>query len=115
MLAIADGPLTPGETRQLLDRFRTACELPGGAEVSHLEALAVEGHGRATLLRAIAAVQSYFPMITRPMEHDPVNLSSLTEGDLPIIERLIDARRAQALKTYEELRRGGSARHSQEV
>ena len=112
MLAIAGRMLTQGETRQLLDQFLTACELPGGAEVSHLEALTVEGHGKATLLRAFAAAQSHLPMIAQPTKHDPINLVSLRESDLPLIERLIDDRRARALETYEDLHRGGSARPS---
>ena len=106
MLANTDRSLSRSEVGQLLNRFRTSSELPGGAVVSHLEALTFEGRGVETLLRAIAAAQSYLAMIALPTKPGPLNLASFTESDLPLVERLINDRRAQALGAYEELHRG---------
>lgn len=105
LLAIAGRPLTRRQTERLVERFQSSCRLPGRSEISTIQALTFEGHGRSMLLRAIAAAQADLFAVTRA---EGSTLSSFGESDLPILERLIDQERMPALERYEALRRDAS-------
>jgi hypothetical protein len=109
LLAIPDKPLTRRQSEQLLEHFQASCPLPGGAQVSRVDALTVEGYGPSMLLRAIAAVQNDLSTITGVRTNRSSTLLSFSEDDLAGLEGLMDEARIPALERYEALREAVSS------
>jgi hypothetical protein len=102
LLTVLRAPLPQEEIRQHLSNFSTSCALPGGANVSRIDALSFSGTGKDTLLQAIAWAQAYFPLIEWPSYRSEICIISVAETEMSAVGRTIAGHKAPALATYEK-------------